>query len=336
VPDRDRRGATVARAPNDVHSAERGARPALALAAVMFSLAALDASPAAACSRICFSPGVVLPLDGGAVPANAVWPFFSSGDGPEQASLVRVDSGAPVGVVIDADAIYFVRVTEPIAPGAYRLDLLTNCLESPRRSQVFDVLPEAPLPSTLGRLRAEPPDDLRVGLDAGGLCQAHVDGVGSRVSIELDPEAMPWADVLVFSTVVDGAEYRPRHIAGDGANAENGAHAGGSWEGRGRDLLFAACSGSNHPTVGDLEEGIHRVKMTATLAGTPLFLETEEVEIELRCADHDGCAAGGTNGPALAILLGLAVLRRRSRAPLLFERARYPRAWLARFSSSLF
>lgn len=277
---------------------------------------------------MCVSPGVVLPLDGGAAPANAVWPFIGTQDGLESGSVVRVDSGTMLSASVDDDGtLYFLRPVTPLAEGLYRIDLVTNCRDGPRRSQEIEVTSEAPLPTRLGVLRAGPPHAAAIGLDFGSTCTTETLGVGSDVTLDLDLDASPWADVLVFTTIVDGAPYRPRHFSAPQPDPDTGAYAGGSWRGRARDLVYTACVSdpSSRLTGGPVSEGVHVVKMQARLAGTDVVLETNEVTVELRCAAHDltelrsrlnddGCSAAGTSSPIALIALVFAVLVLRRRA----------------------
>lgn len=264
-----------------------------------------------------------MPLDGESAPANAVYPFFGF---RQFLAGATVTGDTDVSVELGHDTRFgFVRPTMP-PPGNYQLMFLSNCADGTQRGgfQNFQIEPEAPLPTSLGVLRLSAPEVTEVALDAGGPCSANAIAVGSQVWVELDPTAGPWQGVLVYSTIVDGNPYAPQHTAGATPDPTSGAYAGGSWRGRGRDLVVTVCREPTYDVWGDVAEGAHRVKMQARLAGTNLVLETSEIEIDLRCPDPElapempagSCSAGGTHTTAnlLVVLVGMMRLRRRHRS----------------------
>jgi hypothetical protein len=305
------------------------------LLATSLGVLALDPRPACACTVFCeLTPGLVLPLDGGSIPANAVaLPFFEHLDSLETASLVHVSDGALVRVVRErVDAQMMVRVLDPLELGLHRIELVTSCGGGGERRQEFEVTESAPIPTTIGELRAGPATAMGLLVHNGPSCHGQTISIGAEIEVVLDPSARPWEDVWIWTTLVDGVRYAPTHSVEAGADPITGAYAGGSWRGRRRDLVHTVCRAFPESTQPGVSEGFHRVRMQARLAGTDVVLETNEVEIELECDDHDlddvrstlndsGCAAGGSSELASVGLVSV-ILLLRSRSPRRVRRGR--------------
>lgn len=302
---------------------------AAALIAAVLGVLVLDVRPSRACTVWCeLGPGVVLPLDGGSVPANAVaLPFFEHLDSLETASLVRVNDGSAIGVARErVDGQMMVRVLDPLVPGLHRVDLETSCNAGGARTQEFEVTDSAPVPTTIGELRASSPEAMALLVHDGPSCHGETLSIAAEIEVVLDPGALAWEDVWIWSTLVDGVSYEPTHSVAAGADPLTGAYAGGSWRGRGRDLVHTVCRRFPDSTQPGVSEGFHRVRMQARLAGTDVVLETNDVGFELVCADHDldavrstlnedACSAGGAIGSAsLGLVSVLLLLRSRRRA----------------------
>ncbi len=118
-------------------------------------------------------------------------------------------------------------------------------------------------PATL-RVGAPLREELRV-MTTCGSCSVAVDAAQTAVSLELPRELERWSDVLLVTTTIDRGEiWRPqRSLCSRVAPGE-------SWTGRGTELVFAACPGSDErrctPSWG-LVEGEHQVEMTAWFPG---------------------------------------------------------------------
>jgi hypothetical protein len=121
------------------------------------------------------------------------------------------------------------------------------------------VTPARPRPRRLGVLTKRAP--VRGPLEVttwSGSCSDTADAVYVDVELDLFAEAKPWADALVFVTLVDGQPWFPSTGLGFG-------HAyGESWVGRGRDRLYASCEPKEHDDKDrGLEPGLHEVRIKA-------------------------------------------------------------------------
>jgi hypothetical protein len=139
------------------------------------------------------------------------------------------------------------------------------------------VTPAAPLPRRLGALRIVRSGRRPMSVATwGGSCSEVVDAASVQIEVDLDSEAKPWADVLVYSTFVDGKEWAPW------GSLAFGPPYGGSWIGRGRDELYAVCN-ENKPVDQGLPQGTHQVRMHAGLPDGSLSIDSEPLTVELSC-----------------------------------------------------
>lgn len=157
----------------------------------------------------------------------------------------------------------------------------------------FAVKQAALEPGTLGELRVQDAA-LQTVSHSVGTCGARPGPIcGVAVDLALAEDAAFWSDALVFETLVDGAVWE------SGRYVPFRVPTGGSFEGRGKDLIYAQ-------TADPIEEGTdpgttlgtHSVIMRATLPGTALLLETAPIEINLDCGDQlmpDGGEPGTAN-----------------------------------------
>jgi uncharacterized protein (TIGR03382 family) len=299
----------------------------------LFGLGGLcaDVPRAAACSAFaCQGAEAVVPVDG-LVPANApAMELLHAFEADVAVELLELGAGTAHGV---SRAESLVMFDAPLVEGErYRLRAITSCetLEEPRIAEVeFEVGAAAPLPTALGALSAGDSTLGEVSQPASGSC--FEPAAAAYVDIELTHplETLPWKDVLVYHTYVDGEIYAPqgsiipRHREGwSSEGTPPDSLLGGSWIGRGRDRIYAQCGESNGVNEG-VGEGPHMVRMRATLPGTDLVLETAEIPIELSCDDTVTAVAAepacSATGPAAATTIGwlvvatLAIARRRRR-----------------------
>lgn len=260
------------------------------------------------------------------MPANVpglYWrPMSGFGASAKPENVVLENTAAP-GVVIAltarqlANGDYLLVPSTPLAAGGrYRLTDLSTCAQTQDRGPqvVFQVGPEAPLPSSLGALSAAAVGVTEMNLaTTSGSCfsQATV----AQSSIELVPAsaAAPWLDALHFETLVDG---KPWHFfTSIGVQPAPGTTP----VGRARDRVFEVCASAD-PHVGEgLAAGTHVVTMQATLPGTTQVMMSESVEVKLSCAEAQpegemgGCSAGGPDAAGGAVLALLGLIRRRAR-----------------------
>jgi hypothetical protein len=291
---------------------------------------------AAACSGC--RPARLVPEDSASVPANLphlTWrPSMGAGgtSTPSSLLLTRDDApGEPVPFTTTADADTYALVPDaPLVAGqTYTVTDPTACnrFGSPEgKTWGFTVTAEAPLPTTLGTLRAGAQERVLTTLAANAACSSDVDVARVAVDIEYAAEALPWKDALYYETYVDGERWWPYGDLLD-PNAP-----GGNWRGRGSDWVTSICR-SNGFAVANVAEGTHTVEIRATLPGTTVALSAGTVEVTLACdespepectgaacpafpEESGGCDAGGSRAPlgaALALALAAILTRRRRR-----------------------
>ncbi len=170
----------------------------------------------------------------------------------------------------------------PLREGiAYELDNPNFCgSESLPSLGLVTVGPSAPLPAALGTLAVGTATVSPIELAAGAPCVSRTRSAHAAIQLQLAADALPWRDVLVFETWVDGQPWRPQRYA----NRVIGT--GESWEGRGRDLVYGACPSMffvDQPGLALHQD--HTVVMRASLPGTAVVLETPPVTVRLSCGE---------------------------------------------------
>lgn len=154
----------------------------------------------------------------------------------------------------------------------------------------FRTTPDAPLPQALGTLLAVRRGIGPLALAASGSCDVCVESERVTVTLEPAPEVTPWLPVLHFSTWVDGKRWL------QSKDQRGSTYDGGSWFGRGRDLLHHVCRARGDLSYRGLSAGEHVVVMKAMLPGTELELSTPPVTVRFDCAFEQtdsplGCTA---------------------------------------------
>lgn len=269
--------------------------------------------PADACAPPRCLWGSFLPPDGepesSAVPANfggVLWRPRSSWSPPTvtagSTALFDLSSepAIPVSVRLEPQSTggWLVKPAQPLKPGTdYRLlgaDFCdgTGLADQTAEAREFRVAPAAALPVELGvlRLGTATRGELWV-KTVSGSCSETISAASVLVSVDLAPGALPWRDLFVFRTLVDG---QPWHAQG---SIKQQLVAGGSWQGRGVDLLFARCATPDPGTDSGLEEGRHAVRIVAELPGLGVSLNTAEASFELRCSPGAEPPDAGSPGP---------------------------------------
>jgi len=261
------------------------------------SLLLLMPNEAHACSPGGCRIGVLVP-SGGDVPASlpaVLWSpeqdFFTSEPSPidpTQIELVQLTANGEVPVQATAavreDGLYLITPAAPLLPDAdYELRAGQFCSMAPPEpwptTATLHTTSAAPLPMTLGKLSvyAVKQGSLNVATTGGG-CIATVTAASERIELGLAADAAPWKNVLMYQTLVDGLPWQ-------GSTGLSDFSLGESWQGRGKDLVYTPCDNSGDEFgIGGVAPGKHSVKMRATLPGTDVALETEEVSFELTCA----------------------------------------------------
>lgn len=262
--------------------------------------AALQTSPAEACSPPLRCTGSEIFPVTGSIPANAPaieWWTTSAGGAavnPSLARLERYDEASMMWTVLehDVDATVQGRVTlrprTPFVPdGRYRVGTGMQCpLDATMPWREFRVSRAAAMPTTLGALQSTIPalQEIPHGPMVGGICADSARAMVTSVSVTLSADAEPWTSLLTYEVLVDGMPFV--------GIVEQGSPmvpppAGGTHHGRGRARLAVICGaavdgGPVHRAWG-LAEGGHVVVFRARVAGTATPLETPPLRVELRC-----------------------------------------------------
>lgn len=267
---------------------------ALLLSAAVVGLWGLGCPDAEACSPRPCHPAAAVPGDGASVPANLpAVALIRSGCAPAgEPRGLTAEGGAAVAVVEEASAAHPGALLVRPAAGALRSGgrVLVGGAGDQRgpRALHLNVTAAAPLPTALGALEVELQERGPVIVaTTSGACSEAVDAASAKVSLTLDPSAEPWRDALLYETFVDGEPWRPS------ASLPEPAPFGGSWAGRGQDLLFAACADSPH-TLPGLSPGVHTVELRASLPGLPEQVwSAGPVEVTLGCEEAPMLIAAG-------------------------------------------
>jgi hypothetical protein len=107
-----------------------------------------------------------------------------------------------------------------------------------------------------------------------GSCSRDVVATSVDVVAELPAEALPWADLLVWTTEVDGRVWHPSDSLPDAVPP------GLSWTGRGQDRVYTVC---DEDAESGVKPGRHVVVMSARVAGTNVVLASKALAIDLVC-----------------------------------------------------
>ncbi len=249
-----------------------------------------------ACSG-CFSPSLRSPAENTEVPANALGLFWATYGmySADTATLTDLDTGMEIPLNSDETGTTHLYPAQPAEAGhQYRFTVPQDCRGGGATDNTVErtLIATAPvtLPATgLGTLVASEPSLRTVPIPADVSCSESTDAVAVDVTLELSPELLPFADVLMFYTYVDGERWG--HLPGYFADSPPGE----SWQGRGEDRLFELCN----------EEGeggspaLRTVQFEALVPGNPgvSFLSTE-VDIVLDCQMAAVGDGSGTEGEA--------------------------------------
>ena len=259
---------------------------AMLVSAAVVGLWGLTADDVWACSPRPCHPAAAVPGDGASVPANlSAIALLRSDCAPiDEPRGLSVEGGAEVPVVEEASrthpGVLLVRPQDgALGPGRRVILGGAGDQRGPRVLHLNLTAP-APLPVVLGTLSVDPHErgPVVVATDSGA-CSEALDAASAKVILTLDPSAEPWRDAWIFETLVDGQPWRPS------ASLPEPAPFGGSWVGRGQDLVYAACTADHHAPL-SLSPGPHQVQLVATLPGVPdQSWRAGPVELVLRCSD---------------------------------------------------
>jgi hypothetical protein len=293
----------------------------LVWASCAFFLLCLAYQPASACS--CgFTRHWVAP-ESGTIPANSrglVWVGFSWWDyewedpsvpegfdgfrfrRPDHHSLRKVQDDffverldgdeilrLPIAVTPLPGGDALIAVDEPLQPGAqYRFGAMQPIFDSHGgytgdREAVEATVTVSETAFDLGdapmQLVSGSPTTQTLQLAMGGSCSRDTVAAQQSIEVALPDHLEPFRDAVHYTTVVDGSQvWAPRNSMCQFPDP------GSSWEGRGRDRIYAECGGDALLWDPDgLSPGSHRVYVEAEIPGTDLRWRSDEMELDLRC-----------------------------------------------------
>ncbi|MFU8805041.1 MAG: hypothetical protein ACNA8W_14605 [Bradymonadaceae bacterium] len=301
-------------------------------AAALTMTTILWSAPAAACSILC-SDDVFTPT-GGTVPANvngAVWKptYFADAQAMDEGDirLIHVGTGDEISFNLIANStqeMFWLEFHDLEAGEEYRFEAPWSCEPEGSPSEwTFEVGPAAPFPTDTLSLSASEPVRENLRLFAGAQCYADVHSVYVDVELAIPAELEPWRDALIFETLVDGNPWRVTPFDAS-IYSLTAIPPGETWQGRGKDRIYAVCETSDGIPQEMGQEGTFTVSMRAWIPGRTAVLVSNEVEIELRCEESaensGGCACASMKSKPMpagflltALFCGLAVaFRRRS------------------------
>lgn len=278
-------------------STVRRTRFVLACAALLAAAAA--PAVADACSPPFCNFGTQIPGDMSIVPANLPGIFWLTDDGvaatPESVRLYRVSDSQEVPLELTSlgGGLHDIKLLEQLAPDqAHALVLGSECIGTglaDDTAPVFELMTAAasPLPDALGDLVASGlmHGPLELATTNGG-CSEPVESAYVDVTLELAPAAVPWRDVLVFETWVDGQPWSPSDFL------PLPPPPGESWLGRGVDRVYATCAPGDVVDPG-LSEGKHKVVIRARIPGGDVVLASPPIDVQLTCSDVGTSSSGG-------------------------------------------
>jgi hypothetical protein len=119
-------------------------------------------------------------------------------------------------------------------------------------------------------------------VSAGASCSVEIDAAAAAITLRLPPRLERWREVLLYTVRVDGREiWKPS------TSVCRDIPPGHSWEGRTRELVYAACGPDDeHGRISrarfNLEPGAHDVVMTAWWPGVEASVSAATT-VELTC-----------------------------------------------------
>jgi MYXO-CTERM domain-containing protein len=287
------------------------------LASLALTTLVASARPADACGPPACWPGAFVPGDNTTVPENAPGLYWRpsivdnrSAD-PSMVSLVREGDTTPIPVTPIAQGTDWVLVPQvPLVAGTrYVLAESRECNGTAGARATFTVGPSAPLPTTLGTLELLGHGNfMELEVGAGGSCSTTIGAMAVQVSLTAAPDIAPWKDLLVYETLVDGQPW----FTEPSINVRT--PPGGSWYGRGIDLLYRICEPDPSAARPGLTAGGHEAAFRATLPGSSITLATPAQAFELMCAspprriDNDAACSSTTPASGAFVLFVLALL----------------------------
>lgn len=287
-------------------------RLATTLGLALLAMSSFLVDSAHACSGTVCRAAAVFPAGGDIPRDQAVFTLhqasLSSNDdaGVPMPRLSRLDGDVRTEVpftltrVVDVSVSYEVtfelKPSVELAPSTKLLLELEgpSCEPTKKLEARFTIVDAAQTPAALGALRvAQRRARLEVATRAGS-CSVERDVAYADLTVELAPSALPFAEVLAYEWVVDGAKYT-------GFSSSLFPAPDDVPLPRGTERVYAPCEKDEH-LIDDLTSGTHRVFLRGKLR-SGATVATPEVSFELRCDAGDrapdasiGAADAGLRG----------------------------------------
>lgn len=268
----------------------------------------LQNTSAYACSLPSCQPGDIFPTTG-TVPANALaWflkastfseptdagpsednvkVFVVSGDGGETETELELTGGEVPSPVWPegADEVWVPAADVPVG-SHLRVESSFRCSFAVPLSELTVAEP-ATIPTSLGTLHVTTASAPLLLWTDSASCVERVPSAYADVEVQLSAEALPFADVLRYSLLVDGEHYRATDFIEyeDEFDTLRGwvlsRRIVGSEHGPGKDRAFATCGSDLWPMQG-VEPGQHELQMVALLPNGTL-ITSDVVSVDLTC-----------------------------------------------------
>jgi hypothetical protein len=185
-----------------------------------------------------------------------------------------------------------VRADEALPPGRYRfIGPELDPFDKPEQVEV-EIGPLA-VPSGAAPTIALGPEEhgpLTVGV--GVSCSAEVTAAHRTLAVTLPAELAPVASTLLYTTLVDGIEWRPS------ASFCTSIAPGDSWQGRGKERLFAVCDSPMPVDTGLAPNVEHTVSVRVQAPGSRVVLSSAPVAVTLPCPPKPDDVASAEVEPA--------------------------------------
>ena len=285
------------------------------LALTVGSIAIWTPQSAEACSPVpCFGEALI-PEDGSSFAVlpegqrlSFVWrPGANAGQMPQPSDVTLTHLGEDRTIDVNLQPTgnrwgrsWFIEPKESLEPQSnYRLEADGPCQRSREDTltSTFQTTDRVFFPAPRANLDVRPLQRQSIQLPSGGSCSKQVPAATVSLDVQLGEQAQKWRDLLLYQTyVVDPSGERRRW--GSQHSVASLPPLGGSWEGRGRDMLYTSCQDQGRHADFGLEAGVtYTVYVEMYLPGTNVSTRTEERRVTLRCDDTPEGDVGVDAGP---------------------------------------
>lgn len=235
---------------------------------------------ASACSPPSYDPTVVSPKTGGSLPASAPG-FVVTGDGKDTVQVFdSADHEIAGSLKTDRYYTYFAP-SAALAPGAYKVRY-ESYESGPTEESAFNVTPAVAAPMKTGTLRVDSTDRTTEDVTtSSGSCTEEADLAVVELALDLDPSLVPYQDVIVWQTKVDGNHWYEAQRGP--TNDANG------WSYRRSLRLYTACDSTGTSGRDDgVSAGTHDVTIVPMLIGSTTTIAPATIRVAVTCDETNG------------------------------------------------